>query len=149
MDSKGKQRFVGTPDLSQSQNFDCMQDPTYTARVLWGSGLNCRVCSITIRTLGFRTYPRGFASKMLEALECHLGTGQGRRDLRFKPQQGKQLSEVDQFTQLPIGDPWEDANMMELLDYLMTSKRVRTDMIYNECLRYEQQWKHVERLFRM
>lgn len=84
---------------------------------------------------------------MLNALECHLGAGQGRRDLRFKPQQGQQLSEVDQFTQLPIGDPWEDANMLELLDYLMTSKRVRTDMI-NECLRYEQQLRCVEPLFR-
>ena len=58
----------------------------------------------------------------------HLGNaGQARRDLRFKPQIGQDMSELEQFTQLPLGDPWEDADMLPILDYLMTSKNVRTE----------------------
>lgn len=78
-------------------------------------------------TLGFRAYPLGFARKMLEAVESHLGKGAGRHDLRFKPQKNQHLTEMEQFEKLGLDDPWEDANMLELLDYLMTSKRVRTE----------------------
>ena len=82
-----------------------------------------------------RAYPRGYALKMLEGYETHLqNCGEGRRDLRFKPQVGGNLSELEQFKKLPIGDPWEDAQMMELLEYLMTSKRVRTDFLHEEFL---------------
>ena len=66
---------------------------------------------------------------MLEAVESHLGKGEGRRDLRFKPQKNPQLTEMEQFEKMGLDDPWEDANMLELLDYLMTSKRVRTEWI--------------------
>lgn len=82
-----------------------------------------------------RAYPRGYALKMLEGYETHLqNCGEGRRDLRFKPQVEGNLSELEQFKKLPIGDPWEDAQMMELLEYLMTSKRVRTDFLHEEFL---------------
>ena len=37
------------------------------------------------------------------------------------------MSELEQFTQLPLGDPWEDADMLPMLDYLMTSKNIRTE----------------------
>ena len=66
---------------------------------------------------------------MLEAVESHLGKGGGRRDLRFKPQKNQHLTEMEQFEKLELDDPWEDANMLELLDYLMTSKRIRTEGI--------------------
>lgn len=118
MDSKGKPRFVGTAGLSASQSFGCVCE----SRFIYPP------CNPHF----LRTYPRGFASKLLEALETHLGNaGEGRRDLRFKPQLSPVLSELEQFQQLSMGDPWEDANMLELLRYLMTSKKVRTELDQN------------------
>ena len=65
---------------------------------------------------------------MLEVLELHLGSAP-RRDLRFKPQVGVELTELEQFCQLPMGDPWEDADMLPVLDYLMRSKNIRTVVV--------------------
>ena len=51
--------------------------------------------------------------------------GTYRRDLRFKPQYNQQLSEVEQFHYLPLSDIWEEANLLECVDYLMRSDRLR------------------------
>ena len=54
-------------------------------------------------------------------------TAPGRRDLRFKPQMptADSDSEVETFRALPVGDLWEDAGLLDCLEYLMNSKRVR------------------------
>lgn len=74
-----------------------------------------------------RTYPSGFARRLLECFEQHLCSGD-RRDLRYKPQIDSKVAptEVDQFRALPLGDCWEDANLLECLDYLINSKHCRT-----------------------
>lgn len=73
-----------------------------------------------------RTYPENFALHLMECHQQHLA-GEGRRDLRFKPQVLPQsASELEQFKAIEMGDLWEDGNLLEALDYLMNSKRVRT-----------------------
>ena len=72
-----------------------------------------------------RAYPTGFAECLLQCYEEHLA-GPGRRDLRFKPQLDQSLSEVEQFKQLPMGDIWEDGFLLDVLDYMINSKRCRT-----------------------
>ena len=61
--------------------------------------------------------------------EDHLAaTAPGRRDLRFKPQTsltGQGADEVEVFQNLPMGDLWEDAGLVDCLVYLMNSKKVR------------------------
>lgn len=57
--------------------------------------------------------------------EGHL-RGEARRDLRFKPQMDQHLDEVQQYKNLPVGDLWEDAHLLPVLDYLMNSKLLRT-----------------------
>ena len=75
-----------------------------------------------------RQYPRGYAENVRRAYERHLTTSApGRRDLRFKPQTcGANISEVEMFRNIPLGDdPWEEANLLPCLSYMMESKHVR------------------------
>ena len=72
-----------------------------------------------------RAYPSGFAECLIQCYEEHLAEP-GRRDLRFKPQLDPSLSEVEQFKQLPMGDLWEDGSLLDVLDYMINSKRCRT-----------------------
>ena len=81
--------------------------------------------TLWVALLRLRTYPDGFALQLLESYRQHL-CGPARRDLRFKPQRAKGVNEVEQFTQLPFGDCWEDGDLLGVFDYLMTSKKVRT-----------------------
>lgn len=132
IDSKGKARFVGTSGLSQSQTFGCIfrLDMIIDLKRSWRNKLSNHMISPSTCSMPLsRTYPRGFASQLLKSYEQHLGSGEGRRDLRFKPQVNPRLSELQQFKELQLGDAWEDAHMVELLDYLMTSKKVRTASI--------------------
>ena len=77
-----------------------------------------------------RAYPSGFAECLIQCYEDHLA-GPGRRDLRFKPQLDPSMSEVEQFKKLPMGDLWEDASLLEVLDYMINSKRCRTAEGFN------------------
>lgn len=132
IDSKGKARFVGTSGLSQSQTFGCIISIRHDIdlKKSWRNKLSNHMISPSTCSMPLsRTYPRGFASQLLKSYEQHLGSGEGRRDLRFKPQVNPRLSELQQFKELQLGDAWEDAHMVELLDYLMTSKKVRTASI--------------------
>jgi len=72
-----------------------------------------------------RQYPDGFAACLREVYEEHL-RGEARRDLRFKPQMDQHLDEVQQYKNLTVGDLWEDAHLLPVLDYLMNSKLLRT-----------------------
>lgn len=74
-----------------------------------------------------RAYPRGFAQGLLRAYEEHLCNiaDKGRRDLRFKVQPSPHLTEVEQFKLLDLGDPWDEANLLPVFEYLLSSKKVR------------------------
>lgn len=72
-----------------------------------------------------QTYPRQFGKNLLRAFEDHIGSCPVRRDLRFKPQYNKALTELEQFELLGLGDCWEDANLLEVVTYLMTSSKCR------------------------
>ena len=77
--------------------------------------------------LAIRSYPAQFGQNLLRAYEQHLQEcPAGRRDLRFKPQYNKWMSEQKQFQLLPLGDVWEEARLVECIDYLMTSSKCRT-----------------------
>ena len=71
-----------------------------------------------------RTYPVGFARSLLQVYETHTARVPGRRDLRHKPQL-KGGSPVEQFERMPIGDCWDDANLLEPLQYIYNSNRLR------------------------
>lgn len=72
-----------------------------------------------------RAYPEGFAENLRRAFEQHL-VSPALRDLRFKVEFDKHLSARDQFTNMPMGnDLWLDANLLEPLEYVMTSKYLR------------------------
>lgn len=74
-----------------------------------------------------RAYPSGFGENLRRAFEQHLGNGPGKRDLRFKVQANPLLGPVEMFQWLPMGDLWDDANLLEPLAYCMTSKHLRRD----------------------
>ena len=75
-----------------------------------------------------RSYPDGFGRNLLGAYEEHLGDCPGgRRDLRFKPQFNRWLSEREQFDLLPLGDTWEEAGLFEVVEYIWTSKKLRPE----------------------
>lgn len=74
-----------------------------------------------------RAYPDQFGQHLLDAFKTHVDAGPGRRDLRFKPQLNMGIPELIQFQLLPLGDVWEEANLLEPLTYLMESKKCRTD----------------------
>ena len=57
--------------------------------------------------------------------EHHVGAVPGRRDLRFKPQIEGDLDEIRHFAQMPLGDVWEEAELLGPLLYLFYSKRLR------------------------
>lgn len=71
-----------------------------------------------------RAYPRGFGFSVKAVHEEHLA-GPARRDLRFKVQSDSTASLVQQFDNLPLGDLWEDANLLEPIRYALTCKRTR------------------------
>ena len=74
-----------------------------------------------------RAYPDEFGRNLRAAWEHHIGAGigSGRRDLRFKPQFNRWLDEVEQFANLPLGDVWEEADLLPAVTYMMTSKKCR------------------------
>lgn len=72
-----------------------------------------------------RQYPQGFGQSVRKAYEKHLtNTAHNRRDLRFKPQSASTTS-VEWFKNLPMDDPWEEADLLPCLVYLMESKHMR------------------------
>lgn len=71
-----------------------------------------------------RQYPSGFGHCLRQAFETHLAAAV-HRDLRFKVQVNK-LDPVAQFESLPMGDLWEDANLLQPMLYAMSSKHIRT-----------------------
>lgn len=74
-----------------------------------------------------RAYPEEFGKNLLQAYEQHCATtGLGRRDLRFKPQFNETFDEVVQFDLLPLGDIWEEAELLPVIAYLMECKHCRT-----------------------
>lgn len=73
-----------------------------------------------------RTYPPQYGKNLLRAFEDHIGSCPVRRDLRFKPQYNKALTELEQFELLGLGDCWEEANLLEVVTYLMTSSKCRS-----------------------
>lgn len=103
---KGQKAFVGTAALSESQKLGC---------------------KLKTLNLPLREYPPAFGNNLLHAFEMHRA-GALRRDLRFKPQFNQDLSVVEQFHYLPLGDTWEEAGLLECVDYLMTSKKLRRDI---------------------
>ena len=100
---KGEKRWHGTRDLKSSQ---CL-------------ALNCVNAHVCVRA-----YPDGFGENLRRAYERHL-EGQPRRDLRFKVQTSSHVCPVQQFQELPTGDLWEDANLLECFRYCMSSKHLR------------------------
>ena len=73
-----------------------------------------------------RSYPDGFGKNLLAAYENHIrSTAASRRDLRFKPQFNKELTEVEQFSLLPLGDVWDEAALLEPILYIYDSKKCR------------------------
>ena len=78
-----------------------------------------------------RAYPDEFGRNLRAAWEHHIGPGigPGRRDLRFKPQYNRWLDEVEQFANLPLGDVWEEADLLPAVTYLMTSKKCRRGLV--------------------
>ena len=62
----------------------------------------------------------------MHSYEQHLNSGSGRRDLRFKPGVSGERGELSQFQSMDNNDKWEDGDLLDVLDYLMRSKRVRT-----------------------
>ena len=85
--------------------------------------------------MGFhpRSYPLEFGRNLRRAWETHTtdgaGSGPGRRDLRFKPQFNKNCEEVVQFDLLPLGDAWDEAELLPAVSYLMTSKKCRSRLV--------------------
>ena len=105
------------------------------------SPLACLICyrlNLVLFVLSFpiagysgpRCYPYGFGENLRKAWEHHLGTGPGRRDLRFKPQPFKPMCIRAQFDNMPMEDLWEDAKLWEPLSYLFNSKRLRPGRHY-------------------
>ena len=72
-----------------------------------------------------RSYPPQFGRNLLRAFEEHISNVPATRDLRFKPQFNKTCSELEQFDLLPMGDLWEEACLLDVMTYLMTSKKCR------------------------
>ncbi len=68
----------------------------------------------------------GFGRNLRCAWENHVATSAGRRDLRFNPQPPKSLPLIEQFEKMPMGDVWEEARLWGPLQYMLTSKRLRT-----------------------
>lgn len=110
-DKSGKPRFAGTAALSKSQPLD----------IMWGWEKH------VAGKPGFvRSYPAEFGRNLLRAYEEHLqDCPGGRRDLRFKPQFNRQLSEQEQFDLMPLGDVWDEAGIFEVVEYIWTSKKLR------------------------
>lgn len=102
INKRGEKAFVGTADLAKSQKL--VQNKKRYGKL--------------------REYPPAFGNNLLHAFEMHRA-GALRRDLRFKPQFNQQLSVVEQFHYLPLGDVWEEAGLLECVDYLMTSNKLR------------------------
>ena len=77
-----------------------------------------------------RAYPPDFGKNLLKAYENHLAAcPAGRRDLRFKPQFNAKRSEQEQFQLLALDDVWEDARMLDVITYLMRSKKCRQELL--------------------
>ena len=74
-----------------------------------------------------RSYPVGFAKALLEVYETHNAQNQNLRDLRFKVQLDGPLNPLDQFDRIPLGDIWDDAQLLipGPLKYLYHSKLLR------------------------
>lgn len=85
-----------------------------------------------------RTYPVQFGKNLLKAFENHIGTCPVRRDLRFKPQYNRRLTDLAQFELLGLGDCWEDADLLPVLTYLMTSSKCRWGNV--ECISFNKLW---------
>lgn len=69
------------------------------------------------------------------AYEKHLAvSAPGRRDLRFKPQTCL-MNDLETFRKLPMGDLWDDAVLLDSLNYSVDSKRVRFDRFHE--IRFE------------
>lgn len=83
-----------------------------------------------------RTYPVQYGRNLLHAFENHIGSCPARRDLRFKPQYNKWMSEREQFELLPLGDCWEEANLLPVVTYLMTSSKCRRGLLFIEANNY-------------
>ena len=57
--------------------------------------------------------------------EAHVSGTPYRRDLRYKPQLPGDLDPVEQFRRIPMGDVWDDAQLVGPLKYLFNSRLLR------------------------
>ncbi|CAJ1402925.1 unnamed protein product [Effrenium voratum] len=68
-------------------------------------------------------YPRQFGASLLQAFQRHID-GPARRDLRFKVRDSA-TSAMDLFEGLPLGDLWEEADLLPAFLYAYSSKKLR------------------------
>ena len=105
------QDFVAPLSLVPPRRFCCIEHP----RVL--------IMDSPIMTCEPRAYPRQFGASLLQAFQRHID-GPARRDLRFKVRDSA-TSAMDLFEGLPLGDLWEEADLLPAFLYAYSSKKLR------------------------
>lgn len=98
----GKVRFHGTPALRTTQ----LATQVLPARAL------------------LRSYPRGLGECLLECWE-QLNGWKIQIDLRQKKKLDPRKTDLQLFSELPLGDPWVDAQVPGLFCYLYASQSLR------------------------
>ena len=129
VDSNGKERFCGTSGLSQSKTLGESGHPVFNlskhlpelyivnnfvrSEVWWSYQVLFTLGTFFVTTKQIlkknyllRTYPDAFAKNLKDCYEQHL-VGEGRADLRFRPQILPNRSELAQFKSLEMGDLWK------------------------------------------
>ena len=71
-----------------------------------------------------RSYTRAFGKRLLEAYEA--GRSEPRLDLRTRPKLDLRKSDRELFEDLPMGDIWFESRCHHAVEYLFTSKSLRT-----------------------
>ena len=72
-----------------------------------------------IQTTLLRAYPEGFASRIYDLRQANAG--RARTTLRQKIPLDANFTDQDLFKQIPLGDRWDDARLVEVFFYLLQS----------------------------